>query len=165
MKNNKGFTLVELLATIIILAIVVGLGSYAITNIIRAAKEKNYNLLVGNIKDGSEQLYQECRYSGIEDLCERNQSSYTVTLGDLVSYGFLKGNSTKEDDTYTIVNPSVDDSDPNKVISNCSIVITFSNGKINVVNNGNTNPNCPTDCDYSGDCSTDEDNADEDNSD
>ena len=47
--NNKGFTLVELIATIVVLALVMGLASYSIVGIIKRSKEKNYELLVTNI--------------------------------------------------------------------------------------------------------------------
>ena len=149
MMNRKGFTLVELLATIVILAIVVGLGSYAIVGIINTAKEKNYSLLVTNIKDASEQYYQECRYSNAaisNDMCTLNESGYVISLGQLVEYGFLKGNGTKEDDTYTIVNPKNDNN-----ISDCMITVTFNNGKVVITNDlGNTNSDCPSNSDYSG---------------
>ena len=39
--NRKGFTLVELLATIAILAIVMGIATFSITAIIKNSKEKN----------------------------------------------------------------------------------------------------------------------------
>ncbi len=136
--NRKGFTLVELLATIVLLALVVGISSYAITNIIKSSKEKNYNLLISNVKDASELYYEECRYadgnnSGIT--CTVNaDGSYQVTLGNLVSYGYLKGNGTIKSSTneqnigkYTILNPK-----DNKSIASCKIKITYTSGKINV---------------------------------
>ena len=43
-KNNLGFTLVELIATIVILALVMGISTYSISAIINNAKEKNYEL-------------------------------------------------------------------------------------------------------------------------
>ena len=55
--NNKGFTLVELIATILILALVMSIASYSIINVIRNAKQKNYDLLIDHIKEGAE-LYR-----------------------------------------------------------------------------------------------------------
>ena len=59
--NKKGFTLIELLATIIILALVMSIGAYSITAIIKNSKQKNYELLIGNIKDAAEELYDKVR--------------------------------------------------------------------------------------------------------
>ena len=42
--NNGGFTLVELLATIVLLALVIGIASYSINAIIKNSQEKNYQL-------------------------------------------------------------------------------------------------------------------------
>ena len=123
--NNKGFTLIELLATVVILVIVVGLGSYAITNIINNSKEKNYELLVKNIKDGAELYYQECKFAnntGIE--CK---SDWKVSLGDLVKFGYLKGNDTDSNKNFTIVNPK-----DNVNIAACIIQINYNNGKVSV---------------------------------
>lgn len=52
--NRKGFTLVELLATILILAIVSGLAVYSIGNIFDETKEKSEDVFVGTIKDAME---------------------------------------------------------------------------------------------------------------
>ena len=123
--NNRGFTLVELLATVIILSIVIGIGTIAITSMINNAKNKNYDLLITNIKDGAEVYYQECKYANNSGItCS---DDYTVTLGDLVTYGYVKGNSTDTDNKYTITNPLDDES-----ISDCKIKITYSNGKVSV---------------------------------
>ena len=122
--NKKGFTLVELIATIVVLALVVSISAYAITNIINSAKEKNYELLIKNIKDASETYYQECKYkysnnSGIT--CNDN-----VTLQELVNYGYLKGNGTK-DNKMEIINPK-----DNKNIGACSIAVKNENGKLTI---------------------------------
>ena len=89
--NKKGFTLVELLATIILLAIVLSLSSIAIIGIINSSKEKNYEQLISNIKDGAEVYYQECKYSkeailkmfknDVSDanaFCDYNISDYSI---------------------------------------------------------------------------------------
>ena len=134
--NKKGFALVELIATIVVLALVVSISAYAITNIINSAKAKNYELLIKNIKDASETYYQECKYkysnnSGIT--CNDN-----VTLQDLVNYGYLKGNGTK-DDKMVIVNPK-----DNINIGECSIAIKYENGKLTITKEKKTNNgSCP----------------------
>ena len=49
--NRKGFTLVELLATIVVLAIVVGISVPSVTGIIRKSKEKSEMAFIETIKD------------------------------------------------------------------------------------------------------------------
>lgn len=127
--NKKGFTLVELIATIVVLALVVSISAYAITNIINSAKEKNYDLLIKNIKDASETYYQECKYSDIT-------CNDTVTLQYLVDYGYLKGNGTK-DNKMVIVNPK-----DNINIGECSIAIKYEDGKLTIEDKTN-NDSCP----------------------
>lgn len=127
--NKKGFTLVELIATIVVLALVVSISAYAITNIINSAKEKNYELLIKNIKDASETYYQECKYSNNSGIiCNYNETlqEYTVTLQELVNYGYLKGNGTK-DNKMEIINPK-----DNKNIGACSIAVKNENGKLTI---------------------------------
>ena len=120
--NKKGFTLVELIATIVVLALVVSISAYAITNIINSAKEKNYELLIKNIKDASETYYQECKYSNNSGItCDD-----TVKLQDLVNYGYLKGNGTGYN-KMVIVNPK-----DNKNIGACSIAVKNENGKLTI---------------------------------
>ena len=124
--NKKGFTLVELIATIVVLSLVVSISAYAITNIINSAKEKNYDLLIKNIKDASETYYQECKYSNNTGITCND----TVTLQELVNYGYLKGNGTK-DNKMKIVNPKVNPKDNND-IGECSIAVKNENGKLTI---------------------------------
>ena len=140
MMNNKGFTLIELIATIVILALVVGLGSYAITGIIKSSKEKSYTLLIENIENASETYYQECKYvnnTGV-NCNQMDDNKYSVSLGDLVNYGYLKGNGTNEQDKYTIVNPKTNDN-----ISSCAIAISYTNGNIEITSIS-SDDYCPT---------------------
>ena len=124
--NKKGFTLVELIATIVVLSIVVSIGSYSITNIIKNAKEKDYNLLINNIKDAAETYYQECKYSDNTGNNTGIDCNIDPTLKDLITYGYLKGNGT-DDKKMNITNPK-DDND----ISDCKISINYENNHIKI---------------------------------
>lgn len=146
--GNKGFTLVELIATIVVLALVMGIGSYSITAVIKKAREKDYDLLIENVKSAAETYYQECRYASSDAVnCPavtkyNGYDSYQVTLGNLVEYGFLEGNSTIKDgsnkDKQTLVNPN------DKVnISNCDIRFYYTDGKV-VVQAVDVTGSCPT---------------------
>lgn len=206
--DRKGFTLVELIATIVILALVMGIGSYAITGLIQSTRENEYELLVKNINDAVELYNQECSYGSVDEsnamcgklgdgnldgsinmddvsICNEyfsngnyniscdldmdeeikseeidairnyiNGSSttynigkvipkYKINLGDLVEYGFLKGNSVKDNGTASLVNPIKSNAD----ISSCDIEYTYSDGNINIVS-VDSDANCPATCDY-----------------
>ncbi len=137
-KNNLGFTLVELIATIVILALVMGISTYSISAIINNAKEKNYELLINNIKDAAETYYQECKYNEYtNDMGITCSSDSITTLGDLVMYGYLKSNDPDSSSSQKIVNPKNDED-----ITTCQIKITNNNGNITVIANNPTG-SCP----------------------
>lgn len=139
--NNRGFTLVELIATIVVLALVMTIGSYTITGVLKRSKEADYELLITNIKSGVEAYYQECKYSGstyINCPSVLEDGYYSIKLGSLVEYGYLKGNSKGSDDKVILVNP-VDKVD----ILECLLKYKYSNGSISIVA-VNPTGSCPT---------------------
>lgn len=135
--NRKGFTLVELIAVVVILSLIVGIGSTTITSIIKKNKENDYILLIDSIKNAVESYYQECKYVTYE--CS---DIGTIKLGTLVRNGFLKGNDKLEDGSYSLVNPNTGDN-----IYNCEIKWTYSSGKFNIEDISGAN--CPSSGDYS----------------
>ena len=143
--NNNGFTLIELLITIVILSLVLSIAGYSVVAIIKSSKEKNYELLIEDIKSAAEMYYQECYYLNsdktVEDIedgevgCVR-QDSYEITLRVLLEYGFLSSSVNNE---FSIISPKDD-----KEISNCKIKITRNDGKITVTKVDTDNSGCPT---------------------
>ena len=134
--NNKGFTLVELLATILILVLVISISTFSISEIIKKANEENYKLLLRHIKDASELYYQECKYANNSGITCSDDNM--VSLGDLVKYGYLKGNSKNDDDEYILIN-----SRDNNDISHCVIEVTYIDDEVNV-RAVTTENSCPT---------------------
>ena len=140
--DNKGFTLVELLATVVLLSIIVGIAGISITTIIKNSKEKDYQLLVKEIKNAVELYYQECKFVN-------NNCSSEITIGYLVDNGYIKGNSVDIDDESILVNPNTGID-----ISNCSIKYSYNNGNMIIESNGeistcsNDGKCCPTSLDY-----------------
>lgn len=150
--NKKGFTLIELLAAIVLFAIVAGFGTYSITNVIKASKEKNYNLLIKNIKDAAEVYYQECKYGDGESLgvkCTGTDNRLIIQLKSLVEQGYLTGNAKRKNDKkYTLINPNT-----NEDISNCAIAISYVSGnddndKHKIIVESGGEDGCPTNTDY-----------------
>lgn len=146
--DRRGFTLVELLAVIILLSIIMGFGSYAVIGIINNTKEKSYQQLVGEIKNAVEVYYLECVEPPKDNTgnflvnCPNKGENgfYNISLGDLVTYGYLKGNGTDSNDKTILVNPK-----DNVNISSCEINYKYDgeNVMVNAVD-GETNESCPT---------------------
>ena len=106
--KRKGFTLVELLATIIVLAIVLSITLYSIIRIINSTKEKSYQVTIKNIEEhandylleNSERLFFLTHNANSEDDKYEYQC---VTVKNLVDYGYLENNITDSkvnDDRY-----------------------------------------------------------------
>ena len=141
--NKKGFTLIELIVTIVVLSIVMSIGAFSIINIVKNSKEKNYVFLINNIKDGAEVYYQECKYSNNSGInCDNNDGVYTTTLGDLVRYGYVKGNSKDKNNNYALVN-TLNDND----ITECVILVKYNAGKV-LIESSSSNSDCPSNNDY-----------------
>ena len=82
--KNKGFTLVELLGVIVVLAIVGGIATLAITNYIGNSKEKVYRNYVATLKTTVEDyLIDDFAKNG--NLLPNVRESRTFTLNDLIN--------------------------------------------------------------------------------
>ena len=172
--NQKGFTLVEVLAVIVIIGI---LGLVAIPSVLTAmnrSKTSSYDILVQDIKTASYQLIDELDYAGSE-IYQYNTNGATstkiaitkteasgistkkveVNLQTLVSNGFLTG--TNNDNTSgtnknekILLNPK-----NNQDMGICQIIITKQTNKNNhskvsysLENKSTGNTNCPTTTEY-----------------
>jgi len=144
--NNKGFTLVELIAIIVLLALVMSIGAISVTTVIKKAKEKDYELLVENIKGAVEMYYQERTYSKTDVVaCPSADASgwINIELGDLVEYGFIKGNAAASDGSLILTN-----TDDGRDLASCKIKYRYNAGKIEIkhVSGGSS---CPPSDKYS----------------
>ena len=127
--NNKGFTLVEVLAVIVIIALLGGIAITSILGVIDKGKNVTEQSMINNIKTASQALYEEIDFSG-SDLYKYNQdgtkgseriiivdNSIEINLQTLVSNGFLDG--TGEEENKIITNPKTKEN-----IGACQIRIT-----------------------------------------
>lgn len=91
--NNKGFTLIELLAIIAITAIILGVGTYGIVNLVNKSKENSSLISETSIK-GSASLYaDEAGDSLWIDPGSGDYKYYCVTIDELINKGLIKKNA------------------------------------------------------------------------
>lgn len=152
MLNNKGFTLIELMAAIILLAVVMSVTTISVVGLINSSKENSYKLLVSEIKTGLENYYMECKNQAImgnsgincdkinENITIEDEDRY-ITIENLVTYGFLKS-SEKESDNKVVKNPKT-----NENINDCKYIISLDDSSVNykyVIEADNSNRDkCP----------------------
>ena len=95
--NKKGFTLVELLAVIVVLGIVASISIYAITNTIRKTKEKSYQVTINEIENMANDYLLE--NNGKLFFISSNDGSETeyqcVTIKQLIDAGYFKTDITE----------------------------------------------------------------------
>lgn len=128
-RNNKGFTLIEVLAVIVLLGIVLAIGGYSISSYLSNSRAKSLDIFKKNIKSGMINYYNECKYmstsacDGINITIKTNTNVASTTIGDLVDYGFLEDTSSESGDGVT--NPI----DKNEELTSCIISITYYTDK------------------------------------
>ena len=90
--NNKGFTLVEVLATIVILSIIAGVATYGIMGTVDSSKNKGEEIFVDNLK------------TAIDEYISNNSSSFTVDTSIEYEFGkcYETGCYNEETDSYTV---------------------------------------------------------------
>lgn len=166
--NNKGFTLIEVLAVVVILAVVGGIAVKSVLNTINNSKKSSYNIMIENIKTASKVIYEEIEnndilylgdesqdstlydydFEGQNDEITINNNSITIHIQALVSNGFLNGvnNECNEDgcnqNKKIILNPKTKED-----IGDCIIVIKKVGDNYYVSSQTNESK-CPTDDDY-----------------
>ena len=83
--NRKGFTLVEMLATIVILSVVMGIASYGVLHVIDSSKQKTEEVFINKLNDAFES------YISLNSSDFKNGG--TFTLSDLVKDGLIDKDS------------------------------------------------------------------------
>ena len=137
MFNNKGFTLIEVLATIFVVSLVFGVGFSFVTRTINESKSKSNEISLANVRSGAE-LYVKEYSDDIVWKPEKENNNLTgnyktcVLLSDLVDSGFLKESSVKgldikesviltKDGNGNLINEKLDDA--NEYCSNNGIAV------------------------------------------
>ena len=82
--NNKGFTLVELIATIALLAIISIISFVSINAVIDSSKINEWNALVNSIKSATKEYVSDNRYNNDFDITKIKVSDLNLT-GSLIN--------------------------------------------------------------------------------
>lgn len=158
--NEKGFTLIEVLAVVAIIGILGLISVPSVLNMINNGKKASYNILIDNIKTAAVNLYEEVELMGntvykyvpnetelslVTIEADGNESKFIkVNLQTLVNNGFLKG-SKNDSNELVILDPKT-----NEDIGLCEIKIKKTVGdKVSyevssTSDNNDINLNCPT---------------------
>ena len=86
LKNKKGFTLVELLAVIVVLAIVMSIAVVAITNVIDSSRKAAFVLDAKQFLDGAVQLVDG---DGLNNLAGGDATAKYAQMVLVVRNGYL----------------------------------------------------------------------------
>ena len=127
--NKKGFTLVELLAVIIIISLLALLTSTSVTKILKDAKNDLSNIQIASIKAAAEAWGAD----NFNRLPKVNECKY-LTLKDLKDYGLLDSNV-------------IDPKNNQEISDNLKIKMTTTNSLGNLVTSYEVNPSSVTGCD------------------
>ena len=87
MKKKTGFTLVELLVTIVLLGIVATVIIYNVTNVSKNSKKTEYERFVASVKS-SASVYADMNPEAFQDLYV-NKSFIYITVGNLIDSGLV----------------------------------------------------------------------------
>ena len=128
--NRKGFTLIDLLAVIILVALIGVLVIPSVIDTAKQTKQKAYDILIENIGTAAKTYFEECEYGDLNNevkygsyACTINDdNSIETTLGTLANLGFLptKDTETKNGKTLKVVkDPRNQDND----MSDCQIKV------------------------------------------
>ena len=163
MINNKGFTLIEALAVIVVLGLVLAIGGYSVANYLNKTRENSLIVFKENIKSGMINYYNECKYlsTGVcSDLTDVEEEEVIIgykletTIGELAEYGFIENQGNNEETGTLIIKDPIDEG---VVISTCNVSITYYTDKYN----DEEGKQQFSDVEYSGDCGSLETNEDE----
>lgn len=117
MKNNKGFTLIEVLITIVIISLILLITTNLISNTLAASENTTYKLLKNNLVSTSYKYVEECTNNLIE--CNFDfQNNNTFTASVLKQTGYFNN-----------LNSPIDGKD----LSDCLILTATKNNGVVVI--------------------------------
>lgn len=149
--NNKGFTLIEVLAVVVIIALLGLIAIPSVISTINKEKQTSYTILINSIITGSQLLYEEIDYNkttinqfgNLSGIVTIKNNTIETNLQTLASNGFLTVQNSNTN-TKNIINPIT-----KKEIGNCKITITKTKNSNNIVkyevkSTSSSNSDCPS---------------------
>lgn len=125
--NNKGFTLVELIATIALLSIIAVISFVSINEVIDQSKVSDCENIVRNINSAVKEYVSDNRYSF------NNYNSFNITANDLIVGEYLSSSVTDSSGNVVIDNPFTDEYiNPNDVIIKVELNTNYTIKKIDI---------------------------------
>lgn len=130
--DNKGFTLVEVIAVVVILSVLSLLIVPSISGLLNRSKENSYNDLINSIKLSCEQYINDNRYNISIGSCNNNGICYVnkVSVSFLVENGYLTPSGTDGNVDY-IVNPK--DKKSKMDMENSYVKVTFDKNNKRII--------------------------------
>lgn len=110
--KNKGFTLIELIALLGVIAIILLLSAPSLINQIESTRKNNYDNFVSDLCLAAEAYLNHSDVEGADDL-KNSEDSMELNVVDLISNGYVKSN---------IKNPKTNE----KLTSSDKLIITLT---------------------------------------
>ena len=108
MKNKNGFTLLELIITVCVLAVILLIAVPLVQNAIGSSKESTYKMIETNLKDGARLYLTEFPGTLAWSLeSDGNTESTCITLNQIKERGFFTGELVDPRDNINISNDKV----------------------------------------------------------
>ena len=106
--NRKGYTLIELLAVILIIGLILGFSTYGIINAFNTSKNKSLTISINSIKESAETYATEKNDDSSYwlDITDKENKYFCITIEELMNKGLLdkKANiESKDFDIHTYV--------------------------------------------------------------
>ena len=102
--NRKGYTLIELLAVILIIGLILGFSTYGIINAFNTSKNKSLTISINSIKEAAETFAAEKNDDNNYwlDITDKENKYFCITIEELMNKGLLDKKANIESKDFDI---------------------------------------------------------------